>query len=510
VKTLRWRRVALALSVLAGASLPAPADFLVLKDGRVVEGKKLARVEGGIEIAYQNGKVLVPTALVGDVLIEGEALAPPANTEEESQRAKGMVRFENKWMTPKSRDELLKKRLDKRMKEFGELKAHSEWRNRYTEKTRNFAFEHTLPPEVFEEYRDLMEAYFAQFTKDWKIKLPKDLGPLKVCLYTNYEDMIQIGGAGQGVLGYFRFREPLELNFFHDRLDQAFTEEVMFHETNHYLQKLIDMDFGMPHFPGESLAEYYGASHWDPEKKKLTTGLILEGRLVEVQDEIAGGEWMDLKKLVSSDGLYEHYTWGWTLVHFLMTDKRYSAKFQRFVIALPTAKDIKREDYGGGLKTVGSGEVYNAFVKYLELKDDEGVKALEKEWHTYVREKLTLVTPRGKELAAASASFQRPIKAKRLFKEAIEGGTKNPLTYHRYADLLSSSGEIAQAIELWKKAIELDPLIGDFYYRMGRAIRTKDKEEGKRLMKLAKEVDPEGNYFDIEEEEKAKGGDKNG
>jgi len=25
----------------------------------------------------------------------------------------------------------------------------------------------------------------------------------------------------------------------------------------------------MPHFPGESLAEYYGASHWDAKTKKL-------------------------------------------------------------------------------------------------------------------------------------------------------------------------------------------------------------------------------------------------
>ena len=88
----------------------------------------------------------------------------------------------------------------------------------------------------------------------------------------------------------------------------------------------------MPHFPGESLAEYYGASHWDPVKKKLTTGLILEGRLVEVQDDVSRGEMMDLKRLISTGRMYEHYTWGWALAHFLMNDKRYAPKFQKFIV----------------------------------------------------------------------------------------------------------------------------------------------------------------------------------
>jgi hypothetical protein len=33
------------------------------------------------------------------------------------------------------------------------------------------------------------------------------------------------------------------------------------------------------------LAEYYGASHWDPVAKKFETGLIQEGRLCEIQTD---------------------------------------------------------------------------------------------------------------------------------------------------------------------------------------------------------------------------------
>ncbi|HTF88938.1 MAG TPA: hypothetical protein VK843_11055 [Planctomycetota bacterium] len=502
------RRSLAALFCIVVLAAFAHADFLCLKDGRIVEGHKLARAPGGVKVTFTNGEVLVPDALISDVLIEGEALAPPQTEEEKAQVSKGMVRFEGKWISPKSRDDLLRKRVEKRVKDLEVFKAHSEWRNRYQEKTKNFEFEHTLPPEVFENYRDLMEAYFAQFLKDWKIQAPKGLGRLKVCLYSDYGDMIQTGGAGGGVLGYFRFIPPLELNFFHERLDTAFTEEVMFHETNHYLQKLIDMDFRMPHFPGESLAEYYGASKWDPVKKKLTTGLILEGRLVEVQDDIAGGTMMDLKRMISSERMYEHYTWGWSLVHFLMNDKRYAAKFQKFIIALPTAKDIKREVNSQNLKAIEQSEVASAFMRYLDVKDDAALKVMEGEWHAYIKEKLTLVTTRGKEEAAKSAAQSgRPLKAKRLMKEAIAAGSTNPMTFHRYADLLARDGKHAEAMDLWKKAIALDPLVGEFYWHMGRSILAAkgDKDEGERLKKLAKEVDPDGSYYDIDIEAAAAG-----
>ena len=478
-------------------SASASADFLVTKDGRVVDGKKITRAEGGLKIAFENGEVFVADALVSDVLIEGEALAPPQTEEEKAQAAKGMVRFEGRWMTPKSRDTELKKRLDKRLADLETFKAHSEWRNRYKVSSKNFEFEHTLMPETFEVYRELMEAYFTQFVKDWKIQVPKGLGKLKVCLYSNYDDMVQIGGAGGGVLGYFRFVPPLELNFFHDRLDTAFTEEVMFHETSHYLQKLMDVSFKMPHFPGESLAEYYGASRWDPVKKKLTTGLILEGRLVEVQDDIAGGSMMSLERLVSTGRMYEHYNWGWTLAHFLMSDKRYAPKFQKFVIALVEGKDVKREVGGMNLKDVEPSEVYAAFRRYLDLKDDEAFKKLEAEWHAYVKDKLTLVTPRGKEEAARSAmNSGRPIKAKRLFKEAIEAGTNNPTTFHHYAGLLMREGKKDDAIAMWKRAIAADPLTGEYYWGMARVIQ--DEAEQKRLKKLAKELDPDGSYTEID------------
>ena len=504
-------KCALAALLLATAAPIAGAqqqgnDFLVLKDGRVIAGKKLVRAEGGLKLVFEHGEVLVPSELVQDCMIEGES-APEATTEEDkAQLAKGMVRFDGKWMSKKQRDDLLAKRLADRKKYFADLAARKEWRNRAKETTKHFAFEYTLPDNVFQNYRDLMEAYFEVFVRDWKIHLPPKLGPLMVCLHIDFEAMKQIGGAGGNVLGYFRFVTPMELNFYHDRLDPEFTEEVMFHETNHYLQKLIDLDFSMPHFPGESLAEYYGASKWDPVKKKLTTGQILEGRLCEVQAEIDAGNWRKLDELVKADGDYDHYTWGWSLVHFLMSTPAYSPKFQKFVIALPTGKDVKREGQQAGsdyLKTVTSDEVWRVFQKYMGLEKPEQIQALQGEWYAYIKSNLKLVSARGFEEAARNATSMyppRPIKAKRLYQTAIEKGSSNPLTYHGYGDLLmGEDGNVEEAIKMLKKAIALDPLNGAYYGSLGRALMRKgDKDEGKRLKKLGAEIDPDDPWIALD------------
>lgn len=496
----------LALGRESAAAQQAGNDFLVLKDGRVITGKKLARAEGGLKLVFENGDVLVPNELVEDFLIEGDASPAPTTDEEKEQFAKGNVRFDGKWMSKKQRDDLLAKRLAERKKYFADLAARKEWRNRAKESTKHFNFEYTLPDNVFHNYRDLMETYFETFVKDWKIKLPPKLGPLLVCLHIDFDAMKQVGGAGGNVLGYFRFVTPMELNFFHDRLDPEFTQEVMFHETNHYLQKLIDLDFSMPHFPGESLAEYYGASKWDPVRKKLTTGQILEGRLCEVQAEIDAGNWRKLDELIKSDGDYDHYTWGWSLVHFLMSTPAYQSKFEKFVIALPTGKDVKREGGQAGsdyLKTVPAEEVWRVFQKYMGLEKPEQVQALQGEWYAYIKSNLKLVSARGFEEAARSASSMyppRPIKAKRLFQTAIDMGSKNPVTFKGYGDLLMrEGGDVDAAITMFKRAIALDPLNGAYYGSLGRALVQKgQKDEGKRLKKLGAEIDPDDPWITLD------------
>ncbi|MEM7307782.1 MAG: hypothetical protein AAF682_13975 [Planctomycetota bacterium] len=486
------KRWLLACAALLGTPTLAQDDLLCLKDGRVFADLSMERTDGGVTIHFENGDVAVPGGLILDALVAGSSSFEPTNDEEREKLAKGFVPFDGKWVSQKRRDQLIAKRLKERREAIEEMQAHREWRNRYREESKNFAFEFTVPKHIFDGYRESMEAYFSIFAKDWKVKRPRDRPKLSVCFYGSRKEFHRTGGAGSYVLGYFKFHPEFDLNIYYDRLDPAETEDVMFHEANHYLQKLIDVDFSYPHWPGEALAEYYGASAWDPDSGKLTTGLIQEGRLIEIQNDIAGGKMLGLAELILDERAYEHYTWGWSLVHFLMNDKRHAKKFQKFFVALAKGKDVRREDRGMGLKTVRGPEVWRAFRDYLGLRDDEDVVELQQKWHAYVQDKLELTSARGLEKAALSAlRTGRDLRAQRLFEEAIAAGSSSALTYHKYAGLLRNKGKREAAVANWRRAIELDPLAGSYYYALGRALASKDKDESARLKALGLEIDPE-------------------
>jgi hypothetical protein len=397
-------------AALLALPLAGGNDILILKDGRAFDGLTLELAEAAYIVHYPSGDVQVPMGIVEDALMESPPPFVPLTQEERDKVAKGQVLYKEKWVSVDKRDQLVKQRMEEKRAELKELRVHDEWRSRYIVETKHFRFEFTVPEHVFAPYREKMEAYFDAFAKDWGIKMPRDLGKLPICFYPNYQQFGQVSGAPFGVLGYFRFVTPMELNFFYDRTDPGLIEEVMFHETNHYLQKLLALDFKMPHFPGESLAEYYGASRYDPLTKKFETGLVLEGRLNEVKQDILGGEEWELEQLVANEGAYQHYTWGWTLVHYLMHNKDYSKKFQKFVLDLCKGKDIKGEVVSinaDNLRFVEATEVWELFKKDLGLRTDEDVAAMQKAWHAYIKDDLKTTSPQGKADAADKRRAQR-------------------------------------------------------------------------------------------------------
>lgn len=495
------------LCVCAGSAF-AQEDILLLKDGRMFDGLNMERTENGIVVHYAAGDVEVPPELIEEALLMGEAPQPyePKNAEERAKVEEGLMPFEGKWVTVQARDRAIQKRVAERRASIAEIEEHAIWRNRYKVKTKYFNFEHTIPPFVFDRYSTLMEAYFGAFCKEWKVKPQKGYGldpkdtRLLVCFYNDRELFHQVSGAGASTLGYFRFVKPLELDIFYDRLDPSSTEEVMFHEANHYLQKLINVEFSYPHWPGEALAEYYGASKWDPKKKKLESGLILEGRLTEVKTDIAKGDWMSLDRMLT-ERMYQHYTWGWTFVHFLMNDKRYEKKFRKFYVGLANDKKVKREHVGvDNLRTVDQAEVKDVLLRYLGIKGEEAFLKLEGEWHAYVRDDLHVTSSHGLEKAADNAlRYDRPIRAKRLFEEAMEKGGESALAHHKFAELLTS-GRLSSKQKAenwvaaqghWKTAIERSPMTGEYYFAFGEALFDNGEvKEGLRMQKLAAEIDP--------------------
>lgn len=489
-------RHAILVMFAAGAALAAQ-DSLQLIDGRFVFGPKIERHQKGVVIHYPHGDVVVPQALIKTCTALDAAANDASWTDEEKAKlARGLVPFEGSWIRQDRRDAILAKRVEERAARIEEAKKRQKWKDRYQTETAHFAFEYTIDPDVMKDLIEMMEVYYKAFTKEWGIRKPSKMGKLKVCFYHDRDYYEQVTGQTGGVIGYFRFVEPLELAFFYDRLDPDLTVDVMFHETNHYLTHLIDPKFKYPSWVNESLAEYYGASEWDPDKKRMEIGLLQEGRLAVVQDEIKLDHWQGLEELIRLEhGAFNalHYAWGWTFVHYLLSSPRYEKSFKAFYLALARDKSVERERWSYDMKTVTPDEQIRVLKKMLGVDD---LASLEKEWHEYVKG-LQVVSRRGYEFAGKLALGRgMPIKAQRFFKTALDMGSKNPMTHYGYAQALSQKQKFAEAVEQLEKAIEGDPLNGLFYIRLAHAkgrLPKADKKEVERLRDLAVEIEPD-NY----------------
>ncbi len=487
--------------LLAGL-LGAGSDSLCLKDGRVVDGVPMQRRDGAVVLTYQNGEVVVADELIQDAILAADSERPPADAAEAEQRKNGMVVYEGRWIPAKKRDDIVKKRIEDRRTAAQEAKARVEWRNREIVETKGLRFEHQLPDHLFTEYRDALEAFMATFSKTWKLESPKDRAKLPVNIYIDRKNYHQVAGAPQGSLAYFRFKIPYDLNCYYDRLDPDYARQVAYHEFVHYLEKLVDLQFEYPHFPNESVAEYYGASRWDPATRKFTTGLLQEGRLWEIQADIAAGERAELHAMIVDEESYHHYTWGWSLVHYLMNNSKLKPRFESFFLALSKGKGVRRDPVGfDNLMTCSGEEVWRVFQSELGLKDAESVRKLEVEWHDYVDDLIAKNTSvSGKEKAGYKAvETNRPIRAKRFFKEALDAGSRSARVVVEYAVLLGIDGKNKEALALFDRAIAIDPLNGAFYGRKGRLLKAMKTEaaEGERLIKLAKELGGDDEWIEI-------------
>lgn len=484
-------------ALVVALGLPVGAqDSMQLVDGRFVFGPTMTRKADGVVVHYKNGDVHVPAALVKEASVSkvegGEEKLPPDSA---AKLAAGLVRFEGAWIKPEQREKTLEARRQARLKKIKEARDHREWRNRYKYETANFRFEYTIDPDVLKGYAELMETYYKVFTKEWGITKPPKEGKLLVCFYHDRETFEQVSGAGGGVIGYYRFVEPKELDFFYDRLDERLTIDVMFHEANHYLTHLIDLKFAYPPWINESLAEYYGASEWDAKAKKMSTGALQDGRLAVLQAFILDDKWQSLDglmKLRHGEFNADHYAWGWSFVHYLLSTPKYAAKFKTFYKSLATDQQVKRVPFQGDMRTVEPAEVEAAFKRYLGVKD---MAALEKEWHDYVRG-LKPSSARGYAEAGQMYYGQGMyLKATRFFQTAIDKGHDVAQSHYGLAKCHMAKGKGDEAAAALKKAIDRDPLNGIYYVELarsgGRGREQREDPENLRLCKLALEIDPD-------------------
>ena len=129
------------------------------------------------------------------------------------------------------------------------------------------------------------------------------------------------------------------------------------------------------------------------------------------------------------------YAWAWSFCHFMLSTPKYEKNFKKFYVALGKAKGITRIARGMGSTTVAPDELVRVFKKYLRVKD---IEELEREWYEYIDKVLTL--ERGQKLDWGQAGYIMSLygeraKARKFFKRAIDGGSKDAFVLYGYAEL---------------------------------------------------------------------------
>ena len=487
-------RASLLLFLLAAFGTAATADTLALNDGRFFEGKPIEKKADSYVITFKHGTITVPAALVKSFYksADGGSFVPTTDLEKE-KAAKGFVPWKGRWVKIATVERARAKEDAARQKRMSQMKARRFWRNRAIVKTKRFIYQHTLPDDVFQEFKDLFETYYKFFTKYWGFKPASKFGTVTINIYHDEEYFLQVGGMSKGVLGYYMPSER-DLHFFYDRQNKAFTIDVMFHEGNHMLTHMINKDRWYPWWIGEGMAEYFGASEWDPVKKTMKLGRLQSMRLAVLHAQIKEGKMLKLKTLLEASrmGAIE-YSWTWSFCHFMLHTKKYQKRFKKYFMAVGRDKTLKTEALFSTFRGLPSEVARDSLLRYLKVKD---IEALQKEWYAYIKKALSI--DNRAELNWGEAGWIMSLygesgKARKYFKKAIDAGSQEAYVHYGYAELKLRQNMPGIALKYAKKAVELDPLHARAWSLQGQALFRNDNhdKEGLRLLELAHELDPD-------------------
>jgi len=479
------------LLILALCAAPLHADTLIFADGRIVDHDKVEVTEDGYKLTYENGEILVPKTVLRGFFKAGETPEfTPATLKEKEQAAKKRYPWKGRWISKSYWRKLAQKEIDRRVEMVEQAKARQKWRDRIIVKTKRFDYEHTLPDAIFEEWQRLFETYYTFFTKYWKIKPSTKFGKPRIHIYRDKEYFYQVTGMPRGVGGFY-VPSMRTLHFYYDRHRVSQVISIMFHEGNHMLSHMVDRKFHYPWWIGEGMAEYFGASKYDPETQTMEIGLLQSGRLAALWTQIEEESWLKLRTLIEAQRMgATGYAWAWSFCHFLLSTEKYEKRFKKYFLALARSGSIKRIRGAMGSESVGSDAQIKALLRMLKVKN---LETLEAEWYAYIKRELRLDR---KDMDWAAAGHVMDIlgenpRARKFFKRAINGGSKDAQVHYRYAWLKVLQRKPKTAHKYLELTLELDPLHAQAISLLGRIKHGMgDKEGGYQLMKLALEVDP--------------------
>ncbi len=513
------RTPSLALLLLAGAllaSAPARADELgiptggldsvLLTDGRVVRcvvGE--ASKDGKTVLQFPSASFPVETARIETVRRFADYDPEPRNDEEKARVEKGLIRWDGRWIPKEKALAAQKKQAEEDAKQRLDDDAHGTWETRRKVETEHFVFEADIPKAQLDYYSGLMEAYYAAFTKYFKITLTQreKKQKLPVFLFRKRDDFRvyhdrDTSGKSEHLLGYFMPAIGQErLVFFDLPGNRDDTVAVMFHEATHFLIHLAEPKVLTSRWIHEGVAEYIGSSVYTG--KTFRIGGTQDGRLLHFQEMIRKGKVIPMDNFmqagnpsVEGRGIEfsgEHYAQTTMLVHFLMEGKnqKYRNAFISYFTRCLSGKGVKYTAIAGSdQKFIEYEEGKALLLRTLGLKDFEPLmKELEEYAMALPLGDATAYVTRG-EISYFNRRDQEAAFAD--WDEAERRGVDNAKVLAELGRVYTHIGERAdRVVPLLQRAVELDPLAVKYRYWLSTRL---PEEESLLQLRICVEIEP--------------------
>jgi hypothetical protein len=249
---------------------------------------------------------------------------------EEMMKAKGLVKYDEQWVTPAEKRELEQEskpvdELRKKYKPKGVINkpgADSEmlpWSKARTRKTDHFIIKSNLSEEALDDICFLMECYYLKIKRMFKVELKTARLPISVP--KNVQEYLEIGGPG-GSRGVYmtgsRVDAGAEILVYYQ---PPITARVLIHETTHSFVHLACGSYSskVPIWINEGWTTYYESSSFDGNI--LKTNLVNNNRLKMIKQLITDNKAMSLEDFIYIEqpayGV-DKYAHGWSLMYFFI------------------------------------------------------------------------------------------------------------------------------------------------------------------------------------------------
>ncbi len=458
------------------ANLPIPRgglDNILLKDRRVIRCKVGEETEGRLAIEMEGHTFQIPRDDVLAIRYYRDFDSTPTNEAEEAKVAKGMVKWEGKWLSEK-RATSLREAEEKRLQALLDEDAkHAEWDNRWILETKHFRIEANIPKAKLDLYAEMLEAYYKHLEKQLGIRLKGKWKRFKLPVYffkhrEEYLKRRRDSGQDKGehALGHFvPVTDKEELVMFDQKGNTKGTLEVMFHEATHFLIYLTDPNLRKPRWMNEACAEYYGGAEF--EDGEFSPGQVHDARVLGFIHSSERGKLESLENLIeagnpgASAGLQsfppQFYDQSWLIAHYCMNTKKHQRRWKTYLEKILERKVKTEAIEASANKFVPWEEDFALFTNTLKIKDP---KDFQKDLLKYART-LPLRQARGYVRRGEMLLFggdREGARAEWAKAEETAGDDADALfalyrCYSRFAP-----DKMAQAKQYLRDSVDLDPL----------------------------------------------------